>query len=392
MSGYAERGYNKFIAGQIDLFYSIIKEEILPTLPAKYSFDMVYNFLTQYYPLEIRAFQFELDGYTHQDKTLLKIKHHKRYFVKPIKDYFGCSKIANLLDENYISKRAESITEKECLNNKEILIKKRESIIKNKLEKIKKAQMNAQELEPVFIDKMLGLYDRHSFTAEHQKNRVYILHELYKYDCPKITNFLHKQLNHEQNFQLREMMFKHLQDYGYLPKLKKKKAIPFNTKNKNKKKCIREYRNFYFAIEGIPTELSYLINNSQSQRIKTYDFFISHSHIDHADVQKIIIGLNKERKNVYCDWISDQDYLKRSLLCDATIKVINKRIEQSNCILLVDTPNSRSSIWVAYELKYAKNIGKPIYSVSIDMPLTLSGIKELKDEWYKQINTDNLIY
>ena len=111
-----------------------------------------------------------------------------------------------------------------------------------------------------------------------------------------------------------------------------------------------------------------------------------------ADVQKIIIGLNKERKNVYCDWISDQDYLKRSLLCDATIKVINKRIEQSNCILLVDTPNSRSSIWVAYELKYAKNIGKPIYSVSIDMPLTLSGIKELKDEWYKQINTDNLIY
>lgn len=67
-------------------------------------------------------------------------------------------------------------------------------------------------------------------------------------------------------------------------------------------------------------------------------------------------------------------------------------LTQYYCILLVDTPNSRSSIWVAYELKYAKNIGKPIYSVSIDMPLTLSGIKELKDEWYKQINTDNLIY
>ena len=168
MSGHAKRGYNKFIEGQIDIFFKIIKNEILPTLPPIYSFDMAYEFLTQYYPFEIRAFQFELDGYAHQDKTLLKIKHHRRYFVKPIKDYFECSKIANLFDEYYISKRADTIIENECLSKKEKLIEKREAVIKQKLEKIKKAQKNAQELEPVFIDKMLGLYDRHSFTAEHQ--------------------------------------------------------------------------------------------------------------------------------------------------------------------------------------------------------------------------------
>mgnify|MGYP000118811288 FL=1 len=128
--------------------------------------------------------------------------------------------------------------------------------------KINKAQNLAQEMEPEFLDKLMGLYLKKTST---QKDRVYILHELYKYDCKKVTDFLQREMNAQQNFQLREMVMKHLQDYGYSPKLKRKDAIPFHTKNKKKREKIKQYRNERFDISGIPEELSYLIENHKSQ-------------------------------------------------------------------------------------------------------------------------------
>ena len=81
MSGYAKRAYNKYICDQKSFFYKIIKDKIIPILPAKYNWTMAYNLLKEYYPLELRAFQFQLDIYKHQDKTLEKIKHKRRYNV-----------------------------------------------------------------------------------------------------------------------------------------------------------------------------------------------------------------------------------------------------------------------------------------------------------------------
>lgn len=59
-------------------------------------------------------------------------------------------------------------------------------------------------------------------------------------------------------------------------------------------------------------------------KIKEYDFFISHSSKDSFSVQKLIVYENQQGNNVFCDWISDADYLKRNLMCDATLRVIEK--------------------------------------------------------------------
>lgn len=385
MSGYAKRGFDKYIVDQQVKFYKIFKRDVLPVLPGFYTFDEIYSIFEEYYPFDLRAFEFELNGYRHQDKTLSKIQHRKRYYVKSPKKYLECGRgFEYALSPKFISARAETIEENNRKVQKEKFVEKRNKANAKMQIKINKAQNLAQEMEPEFLDKLMGLYLKKTST---QKDRVYILHELYKYDCKKVTDFLQREMNAQQNFQLREMVMKHLQDYGYSPKLKRKDAIPFHTKNKKKREKIKQYRNERFDISGIPEELSYLIENHKSQGLKSYDYFISHGYLDHDEVQKLIKCLNRDDINVYCDWISDRDYLKRFLVCEDTLKVIRKRIDISKAVLFADSENSRKSMWVAYELQYAEKTHKPIYTVGFD---GMKEINELKDYWFRDIRVEKV--
>lgn len=389
MSGYAKRDFDNYIIKQKSRFYQIIKTKILPILPENYDFSMIYGILKSYYPLELRAFQFQLNIYAHQDKTLKHIKHKPRYNVKSIEQYLNSNPITNLFDarvklehKNNFNLEQQKLLEQKFINTR----KKRNA---EKIAKISIAKSQAQSVEPVFLDKLIGIYSRKGRT---QKDRVYIIHELYKYDCEKITNFFSKLLVSEQNFQIRQMVFKHLQDYGYLPRLRRKDSIPIHTKNRKKREKIKKYRELKFSIEGIPDELFYQIQNSNVQRIKKFDFFISHSYKDYNSVQKLISLLNKQNLNVYCDWISDADYLKRELVCETTLKIIEQRIQESNEIIFVDSEFSRTSQWVAYELQYAKKNNKNIKSISLESCNESElNIINLQDEWFLNKNINKLV-
>ena len=74
--------------------------------------------------------------------------------------------------------------------------------------------------------------------------------------------------------------------------------------------------------------------------MKSYDYFISHSSKDSKEVQKLIYVENQQGKNVFCDWINDIDYLKRHLLCDATLKVLDEILIQSKALIFVQSENS----------------------------------------------------
>lgn len=100
-------------------------------------------------------------------------------------------------------------------------------------------------------------------------------------------------------------------------------------------------------------------------------------------VQKLIQYENKKGKNVFCDWINDSDYLKRNLLCDATLKVLEKRLEQSKNLLFVDSDNSKNSIWCKYELNFFTESGKPMYIIAIeDIQNGEFIIRPFTDKWY----------
>lgn len=384
MSGYAKRAFDNYIIKTTSDFYKIIKKYIIPALPAVYTFEDIYSLLEKFYPYEIRAFEFNLSSFAHQDQTLQKTQHRKRYNVKTAKQYImGSSGIKYVLSREFLSKRALVVDTERITDAYQKLEKKRIISLAKMNTKVQGAQEKAQQIEPAFLDSIIGFYDRKGVS---QKDRVYILHELYKYDCLKVTNFMRRLLVHEQNFQIREMALKHLQNYGYKPILRAKDTIPINIKNKKKRESLKTYRNQIFSIKGIPEELEYLIDNSKAHQITSYDYFISHSFLDHDDVQRIISELNKMGKLLYCDWISDNDYLKRNLLCEATLSVIECRIIKSDAVLFVDSIEARNSIWVAYELQYANNNGKKI--VSLKRNNSVDQIVTLQDYWFEGISID----
>lgn len=157
----------------------------------------------------------------------------------------------------------------------------------------------------------------------------------------------------------------HLQSFNYQPRARRQKYMQVHTKNKKRKEFLKEVYPFEtYEIPQNPNELEYRIENSREQKIKEYDFFISHSSKDGTIVQKLIRAENQNGKNIFCDWINDVDYLKRHLLCEATLKVLEKRMEQSKAMIFVVSENSRNSVWCKYELNYFTELGKPIYCIS----------------------------
>ena len=385
--GYAKRIFQNYINEQTRFWGRTIREDILPIMPIEYSTDSVYKIIKEYYFFELRAFQFQLDGYAHQDKVLKKRKNMTRYSVKSVSYYIFSGENGYLFLPEYKALRAKSYSEEKRKTSEDSFVDTRKKKNDKKRQKVEEAKKRAQGVEPIFLDKMLGLYDRKTTS---QKDRVYILNEIKKYDCKKVTDFLQRLLAHEQNFQLREMALHHLQSYGYEPRLRSNDGIPFNTRSKQKKKAIREYKKLRYTIEGVPEELSYQINNSSVQKLKSYDYFISHSFQDHDAVQRIINEANSVGKNVYCDWISDSDYLKRNLVCDATLAIIEKRINEAKEILFVDSSLSRSSKWVAHELQYAVGKGKPIRRIEVNASFS-NGVDLLEDLWFTNVTVGNLI-
>ena len=108
-------------------------------------------------------------------------------------------------------------------------------------------------------------------------------------------------------------------------------------------------------------------------------------------MQALIVAENQLKKNVFCDWINDVDYLKRHLVCDATLKVIERRMEQSKALVFVESENSRNSIWCKYELNYFRGLGKPIFMITKDnIDAGVFDLQSMQSEWYLDPNYKKL--
>lgn len=198
----------------------------------------------------------------------------------------------------------------------------------------------------------------------------------------------------ELNKQLRWDAFYHLQSFGYRPRARRQKYMQVHTENKKRREYLKNvYPNETFSLIQTPNELEYRINNSKEQKLKKYDFFISHSYKDSALVQKLIEHENLNGNDVFCDWINDSDYLKRHLLCSATLSVIEKRLEQSDALLFLHSENSISSVWCKYELNYFRALGRPIYTISADdVENSMYSLQLEVDNWFVDENYKNLVH
>ena len=361
MAGFTKHiseNYKRDTANQMTKILRSIQE----VLPQYYTEDDIVSLIIRFYPHEWQGIKYKKEYYDIKDKCLVRLGKKARHKMLSARQMLSKNKLyVKINSVEYKKQHAINFNVEEYKERLEKLKSKRVPKILRIDSKIAKAKEKTQSVIPSFLDELIGLYIRKNTS---QKDKVYILTELMKYYNNEVIRFFFKLNDIELNIQLREMAFKHLQSFNYSPRLRRRKYMRVNTKNKKRKDYLQKVYPFEkYVIPQNPDELEYRINNGKEQKIKTYDFFISHSSSDSNLVQKLITFQNSKGKNIFCDWINDADYLKRNLLCEATLKVIEKRLEQSNALLFVKTSNSLDSVWCKYELNYFYELNKPIYVI-----------------------------
>lgn len=364
MAGFTKHMYENDLM-QININLSKYLDKIISLLPYNYDFEEVKALLEKYYPYEWFIINEKFKYYCIKEDCLIKKEKKSRFKMDDPNILIKKSSVyQHIMGSEYISQHHAQYSEEVRKRNEECFAVERSSKIIRIYNKIDKAKLKTQQIEPEFLDVLMGLYDKNTTT---QKDKVYILLELQKYYCSKNLLFFSKKVDTEYNPQLRRMAFEHLQSVGFQPVLRRQKYMRIPSRNKKRREYLKNvYSKEKYSIKAIPEELEYRIENSKEQLIKSYDFFISHSSIDYIAVQSLIKYLNTNNKNIYCDWINDDDYLKRKLIGIATLSVIEKRLQQSKAIIFIISDNSLNSKWCKYELNYFYELGKSIYTIQID--------------------------
>lgn len=176
MSGHAKRQFENYIYKQKKMFYEYIKDDIIPILPSVYNFDDIYKIIETYYPFELEAFKFNLDVFRHKNKTLKKRRGITRYNALTPREYIYEKIIhSQFIKKKFIVSRVNKLNEEVRIEQYSEFVKKRENIISKRKSKVEKAQKYAQHMEPKFIDKMIGLYER-KITSHKDKPELFIKH------------------------------------------------------------------------------------------------------------------------------------------------------------------------------------------------------------------------
>ena len=338
-----------------------------------YTMDDLREEFKKYYPYEWQIICERYKQYLQKDNYLVFVGKKRRYKpTKPNKYFEELPKVKYLMSAGYRKKHAEIYNEVVRQEKEKKLEKKRLNKVRVRNDKINLKKQNMQSVEPLFLEALICAYYKKGNTIE---DKLEIFKEIQKFDCDRATQFFYKLNDSERNNQIRNMAFQHLQNTGHYVKKRK------NFKGK-KKIYMTEKSNFYVT----PADLAKRLELKTSvQNKKRYDVFLSHSSKDAEQIRNIMHILNKEGFVCYCDWTSDNDFLKRSMVSDYTKEVLKKRMLQSENLIYICSKNSRQSKWVRFELEYYDNYGKgKIYVINLDDQDLKKNAENYKELQYNQ--------
>ena len=262
MSGFTKNHYVRFIS-ETKCQLKEYLGQIEPVLPYEYNKKDIISVIEVYYPYEWRIIVERYKEYSQADKKLQKFGKRPRYKMPtPEHLLFGLKVTKHLLSPEHMEWHRSNYFCDERVRNVEQFISIRKKKVSKRDDRIKKALERAQCMEPEFLERLMGLYDRKNVS---QKDKVYIIKELEKYYCPKVVNFFKKIAHSEINFQLREEAVHHLLSLGHFAELRKQKYMKVHVKNRNKRQqLLKKYAKELLSIEAIPEELEYRIRKSRT--------------------------------------------------------------------------------------------------------------------------------
>lgn len=255
----------------------------------------------------------------------------------------------------YIKKVSTPIIKNKALHEKLILYSEERTNFRNSL--IKECAIKRQKREVKletnlkYTQKVTPSYSNYYIqTYFHCKRtnpidvdtRYAVLVEASKYKSPITIKFLHKVNASERNYHLRYFAFQALQKFGV-------KEVRLRKNRKGKKKVGDKI--LPTPIET-PDDLIHSIYNTQLEQMKKYDLFFSHSSFDSELLLSLKSVLNHSNVNVYVDWVSDRNALKRELTNINTANTIIERLKSSKALLYIHTQASQNSKWTPWELGF----------------------------------------
>lgn len=255
----------------------------------------------------------------------------------------------------YIKKVSTPIIKNKALHEKLILYSEERTNFRNSL--IKECAIKRQKREVKletnlkYTQKVTPSYSNYYIqTYFHCKRtnpidvdtRYAVLVEASKYKSPITIKFLHKVNASERNYHLRYFAFQALQKFGV-------KEVRLRKNRKGKKKVGDKI--LPTPIET-PDDLILSFYNSQLEQMKKYDLFLSHSSFDSELLLSLKSVLNHSNVNVYVDWVSDRNALKRELTNINTANTIIERLKSSKALLYIHTQASQNSKWTPWELGF----------------------------------------
>ncbi|TQP26931.1 toll/interleukin-1 receptor domain-containing protein [Vibrio cholerae] len=333
---------------------------ISDALPAEYDKYTLLKFFKELFPLMWNDLIKRYEQYESKDNFLAKSGRKRKYYHdSPDVFFFKLPKVKHMLSLGQRVKHKNEFNEESYQLSYNALLTKAKYKKTSNENKMLCVNKDLQMVEPLYIDVLISAYHKKGITIQ---GKVEIFHEMKKYNSKKSIEFFQKLNDSENNDQIRRMAFDYLQKLGASVRLRKKfkgKIKSYNT----------ETDNFDVTPEDLYQRLE---SNSTIQSKKEFHVFISHSYQDADLVRQIKSCLNIHGLTVYCDWTSDNDFLKRSLVSDYTKMVLKKRIEQSKCVIFIETKNAVnidgvfSSPWIAMEIEHALSIEKPIYSLNFN--------------------------
>lgn len=104
----------------------------------------------------------------------------------PTEILFECPMYKKLASNFYKENYKNNFSCEIYLMEKEKLWNKRKNKIDRVTKKIEKAKSKTQQVAPIFLEKLIGLYERKNTS---QKDKVYIILELQKYYSHQIMQF-----------------------------------------------------------------------------------------------------------------------------------------------------------------------------------------------------------
>lgn len=172
MSGFTK---HQFDNDMVDIQKSVSKyfKQVSEILPCNYNDANIILLLYQYFPFECRILEEKYEYYKAKDQSLLKRKSNSRFNMMTPKEIMRSNSVfRNLIKADNRKKYRENFSNEINKNN----IKKLQEIRNPKIlriqSKIDLAIAKTQRIDPIFLDELIGLYDKKTTT---QKDKVYIL-------------------------------------------------------------------------------------------------------------------------------------------------------------------------------------------------------------------------